>query len=243
MTITLLYHHVNDDFANNITISTANFRQQMQFLRDSNYRVISLDTALQISRTADNGNFILLTFDDGYEDFYINAFPILQEFGFSAAVFPIVETIGHWNEWNRRAPYIARHLSWPQIIELSRANIGFGCHTFSHHSLVRFNGQRQYREMAMAKDQLEARLGQAITSISYPYGDYDDATKQRAAELFEVGFTVDHGYWRWRIDPFAIRRLKIGPTTTLPQLSETLVSIANTADVLPPLSVVPDIKT
>jgi peptidoglycan/xylan/chitin deacetylase (PgdA/CDA1 family) len=243
MIITLLYHHVNDDFTNNITISTANFRQQMQFLRDSTCRVISLDTALTTSKPPDDGLFILLTFDDGYEDFYTNAFPILQEFGFAAVVFPIVEAIGHWNEWNRRAPYMARHLSWQQIIELSRANIYFGCHTLSHHSLVRFNGRRQYREMARAKHQLEDRLGQAIRSISYPYGDYNDATKQLAAELFEVGFTVDHGYWRWGIDPFAIRRLKVGPTTTPTHLSETLESITHTADVLPPLSMAPDVKT
>jgi len=272
MIITLLYHHINDDFVNNITISTANFRRQMQFLADNNYRVIPLDTALKISQTSSpklgdhplertfpshnlrnaeaersqtpgSGNFILLTFDDGYEDFYTNAFPVLQEFDFPALVFPVVETIGRWNEWNRRAPYIARHLSWQRIIELSRCNIRFGCHTFGHHSLVRFNASRQRREMATAKHQLEERLGAAIKAISYPYGDYNDDTKQIAAELFDVGFTVDNGYWRWHNDPFAIRRLKIAPATTPNQLSQTLISIVGAEDVLPSLSVVPDIKT
>jgi peptidoglycan/xylan/chitin deacetylase (PgdA/CDA1 family) len=166
----------------------------------------------------------LLTFDDGYQDFYTAAFPILQEFGYTAAVFPIIEAVGSWNEWNRRAPYIAYHLSWSQIDELLRAGVAFGCHTLAHHSLVRFEEPRLREELGTAQNLLAQRMGQPVEVLSYPYGDYNDLVKRVTAELFRAAFAVDRGEWNGRVDRFAIRRLKIGPTLSLEHLQTRLNS-------------------
>ncbi len=197
----------------------------MNLLRAGGYRVISLAKALQSFEAGPVASKdILLTFDDGYQDFYTVAFPILQEFGYSATVFPIVDAVGHWNEWNRRAPYIAYHLSWSQIEELVRAGIAFGCHTLSHHSLVRFEELRLHEELEVAQNLLAQRIGQPVEALSYPYGDYNGLVKRIAAELFRVAFAVDRGEWDGRMDRFAIRRLKIGPTLSLDHLQTRLDS-------------------
>jgi peptidoglycan/xylan/chitin deacetylase (PgdA/CDA1 family) len=167
---------------------------------------------------------ILITFDDGYQDFYTLAFPILQEFGYAATVFPIIEAVGHWNEWNRRAPYIAYHLSWSQIDELAKANVVFGCHTLSHHSLVRFEELRLREELGTAQNLLAQRIGQPVEVLSYPYGDYNDLVKRITAELFRAAFAVDRGEWDGRADRFAIRRLKIGPAMSLEHFQARLNS-------------------
>ncbi len=245
---TLLYHHINDSFENNITITAQAFRGQMALLQTLDYRVISVEQAIKClcGSISLPRKSVLITFDDGYEDFYTAAFPILQSFNYPATVFSIIEATGHWNEWNRRAPYVANHLSWPQIIELSRHNISFGCHTLSHHSLVRFDEARIRRELGLAQLILAEKLGRPITALSYPYGDFDRRTQAIAAELFELAFSVDCGTWDWRTGRFAIRRIKIGPATTLSHLQTVLQQFEN--DTLPASSpgtppLIPDIKT
>ena len=246
--MTLLYHHINDEFVNNITITAGSFRRQMDFLQTNGYRVISLDTALTSlqKRQPAPEKGVLLTFDDGYEDFYTVAFPILQEFGYPATVFPVIEAVGHWNEWNRRAPYIGYHLSWSQIEDLSRHGVTFGCHTLNHHALVRFGEQRQRHELEAAQAQLSQRIGRPVEALSYPYGAHNRLTRQIAAELFKVAFAVDDGQWDWQVDRYAIRRLKIGPATILPQLQLLLDSPAS-GPIVPNTGStsegIPDIKT
>lgn len=243
---TLLYHHVSDAFVNNITMTPYHFREQLQFLHENGYRGISLDVALDCLRRRHPPppRRLLITFDDGYEDVYTTAFPILQQFDFSAVVYPIVEAVGHWNEWNRRAPYVANHLTWDQIDELSRHGFGFGCHTLAHHSLLRFGAKRVRHELQTAQAILADRLGQPITTLSYPYGDHNAQTQAIAAEFFELAFAVDTGEWNWQANPFAIRRLKIEPQTSPEQLAAMLRTFEEAGPPVPAAQTdVPDIKT
>lgn len=245
---TLLYHHINTRFANNITLTPSEFRLQLEFLRRNDYRVISLATALEYLHRgqAVPARSVLLTFDDGYEDFYTTAFPILQEFGYTATVFPIVGVMGQWNEWNRRAPYIAYHLSWSQINELAQQGISFGCHTMAHHSLVRFEEKRVRYELETARDVLAQRIGQPVETLSYPYGDYNGLTRRVAAQLFQAAFAVEQGAWDWRADPLAIRRLKVDPGASPEQFGRLLNSPVDDdkiKEAAPPAADLPDIKT
>jgi len=242
---TLLYHHINESFVNNITITPRQFEEQLDYLRANSYNVVSLDTALAWLQTgqAVPQKSVLITFDDGYEDFYTAAFPLLQTFNYPATVFPVIEATGHWNEWNRRAPYIARHLSWPQIEELSRHNITFGCHTLSHHSLVRFDEPQIHHQLKAAQTTLSQKIGQPVTALSYPYGDHNPLTRRIAAEIFQIAFSVDSGGWDWNTHRFAIRRLKIGPDTTLAQIESMLNRAVHEDGINYPVSRLPDVKT
>ncbi len=81
---------------------------------------------------------VAFTFDDAYQDVYLNAFPLLQKFGFTACIFVITGYVGKYNEWdynwgrNRK-----KHLSWEQIKEMADAGFEFGSHTVNHPDLTK----------------------------------------------------------------------------------------------------------
>lgn len=242
---TLLYHHVNDDFVNNITVTRRCFQAHLAWLRQAGYRSLTLAEAIAHvhHQTAPPPKSVLITFDDGYEDTYTTAFPLLQQYNFTAAVYPIIEAIGHWNEWNRRAPYIAHHLTWAQIEELHRHGIDIGCHTLTHHSLVRFDPPRIRHELSVAQTTLAERLNSPITSLSYPYGDHNATIRAIAAELFNIALAVDDGNWNWQAAPFAIRRLTVRPGTSPQQLAALLQTPFSGQPLAQPAAEIPDIKT
>ena len=80
------------------------FRFQMWYLKQAGYQVVSLDEiadyAKDSSSAAKSEKKIALTFDDGFADFYHNAFPILKEYGYTATVYLVSDQIGNFNTWD-----------------------------------------------------------------------------------------------------------------------------------------------
>ncbi|MHC4570462.1 MAG: polysaccharide deacetylase family protein [Planctomycetota bacterium] len=98
----LMYHSI-DNTLSPISVSPHEFRMQMAFLKKINTKVISLSDLVQECFLRDDRNVraAVITFDDGYENNYTHAFPILKEFGFTATFFISTETIGGKPTWLR----------------------------------------------------------------------------------------------------------------------------------------------
>ncbi len=149
----LMYHSISDDPEPGVSpyyrvnASPAVFRQHMQFLADHDYHTISLDQLV----SAFPKKPVVLTFDDGFRDFYTEAFPVLQEHGFTATVFLPTAFIGGSrsvqgsrfdgsgfkvpSHFPFRNPHSA-FLTWNEVRELLRHGIHFGSHTVNHPKLV-----------------------------------------------------------------------------------------------------------
>ncbi|MDH5299128.1 MAG: polysaccharide deacetylase family protein, partial [Desulfobulbaceae bacterium] len=107
----------------NVTLSR--FRQQMAFLRDNNYRVLSLAevvTALKNGRSLPD-RAAVITVDDGYQSAYSKAWPVLEEFGYPFTVFLCAQAVEEGQSGS---------LSWGQIGEMRRAGVDFQDHGYSH---------------------------------------------------------------------------------------------------------------
>ena len=123
---------------------------------------------------------VYLTFDDGYADFYTDAFPLLVRYGAKATVFLITDWIG-----------AEGYLTGEQIREIQASGlVEFGSHTASHPHLSALPEEAMRDELAASKAALEAILGQPVTSLCYPYGDADDRVQKAAAALYEIAFTT-----------------------------------------------------
>ena len=108
---------------------------------------------------------VAITFDDGYRDFYRNAFPVLSQFGFSATVFLPTAYIGENTQQFKGRDC----LTWSEVRELQKYGISFGSHTVTHPQLSRLGRDAIQKEMVNSKSTIEERTGTAVDSFAYPY--------------------------------------------------------------------------
>jgi len=147
------------------------FAVQMQFLSDRGYRVITLDEAIDTLNPADEirgsetERVAVITFDDGFLDFYTEALPVLKRFDFKATVFLPTSFIKEINETSRGQNF----LSWPQVRELADTGISFGSHSVTHRYLAELSREQIEQELRVSKETIEQQTGKAVRTFSYPY--------------------------------------------------------------------------
>ncbi len=244
----LMYHSLSDDpepgVAPYYRVNTSPpvFRQQMQFLADHGYGTLTLDQLVTMLRSPATGHsalpaphsrLVVITFDDGFRNFYTEAFPVLQEHGFTATMFlPTAfvseAALGHRRgEGSRvKAPFRNAHLeflTWNEVRELHQAGIQIGSHTVSHPRLVELGWAEIKTELSDSKSEIEQRLGERITGFCYPYAFPQGNrlfARQFSALLGETGYTccttTEVGRVQPGDDPHRLKRL---PANSLDDLA------------------------
>ncbi len=181
----LMYHYVSanpnpgDKIRKILTVTPDAFAVQMAYLAQNDYTTITLDTLYSIfyGQITPPAKPIVLTFDDGYADFYLNAYPILRKYNFCAVSFIIVGAVGK-----------GYYLSWDQIRVLQSSGlIHFEAHTVTHPNLTKLNPKSLLSELQESKHILQEEIGQAVHFISYPYGRTNAAVINAARAAGFVG--------------------------------------------------------
>ncbi len=168
----LMYHSVSDNlFAKSrpyyqINTSPGIFAQQMQWLRNAGYHTLNLAQLRQCFETNQvPPKTVVITFDDGYRDFYSDAFPSLRRHGFTATVFL---TTGRTQDAPARFEG-ADYMTWGEVSELHAAGIEFGSHTVSHPDLRSMGPDEIEYEVGFSKETIEEHLGVPVQSFAYPF--------------------------------------------------------------------------
>jgi peptidoglycan/xylan/chitin deacetylase (PgdA/CDA1 family) len=215
----LMYHSISDEAgsAHSYYATTSRptmFAEQLKLLSDTGYQVISLSEAVRQlqSDTAPTARQAVITFDDGYEDFYTHAYPLLSRYQFHPTVFLPTGYIGrHGHEFKGR-----RCLTWSQVRELYRTGVAFGSHTVSHPQLRSLPSDQLSYEVSRSKETLEDELGCTVESFSYPYAfpEQDESFKaelqtQLRAAGYENGVCTILGIANQTDDPFFLKRLPV----------------------------------
>jgi peptidoglycan/xylan/chitin deacetylase (PgdA/CDA1 family) len=117
------------------------------------------------------GRPVMITFDDGYADFYETAWPILQRNGFSAHNFVVTDLVGRCAEWDARWGAPAPLMDWAQIIQLSAEGATFGSHLATHTAATYMRTEALLREAVNSRLKLEKALGTPIETVATPFGD------------------------------------------------------------------------
>jgi peptidoglycan/xylan/chitin deacetylase (PgdA/CDA1 family) len=213
----LTYHRVSDGFDWGITRQKiSQFEKGIRFLHEQGYKTVTLEDVF--SHTADRlgkhketfDQKVVITFDDGYEDVYLNAFPILQKYGFTAFVFVITGFVGKYNSWDFNfGKKRKRHLSWKQIKEMSKYGFGFGSHTVNHPDLTKIDpacGGVEY-ELKKSKEVLGEKLEKEVNFLSYPFGMYNRFVQEEACRLgYKRAYTLVSKTKADDFQPFAMDR-------------------------------------
>lgn len=178
----LFYHHIQpqaDAITNKQTsVSTDNdyFEQQMAYLNQKGYTSISaldLVNALK-NHTGVPPNSVVVSFDDGYVDQYINAFPIAKKYNIK---LNLLIASGLLNN--------SGFMNWDQVTEIKNAGGYIIDHTWSHSSLPADSLEKVKYEVETAKSQIEQYTGQKVDLFGYPYGSINNTS---IAVLQQDGF-------------------------------------------------------
>ena len=169
----LMYHSISDSAANgrhpyyDTRTSPRVFDQHMKLLHNNNYTVISPEAVVAQFNQKDfeNRKCAVITFDDGFRDFYTNAFPILSKYGFTATMYLPTAYIQEQTQSFKGIDC----LSWNEVRELHRAGMQFGSHTVTHPVLKQVSHSELETEVGRSKQTIEQELGAAVTSFAYPY--------------------------------------------------------------------------
>ena len=232
----LIYHSISSAATpkfRQFAISPGAFGEQMSYLHQQGFTPV---TVTQFIRVRSQGAFapgerpIILTFDDGYADFYTDALPILRQYNFTATLFVTTAFVEGASRWLRRERETSRRMvSWRQLSEIVKYGIECGAHTHTHPQLDTISAPAARNEMAHSKELLEDHLGQEVFSFAYPYG-YQTARLRQLAR--ETGYTsacaVRHAKSSLYDDAFCLARLMVHADTDLNTFT-ALLSDGNTS--------------
>lgn len=185
----LMYHSVcplNTSQPRRWQLTPEAFESQLHYLKNNGFHTVTLEDWRQAITTQIPlpGKAILLTFDDGYLDFYIHALPLLKRYGFSATVFIIAEKVGQ--KFERRDL-----MDWHHLKQLLLDGIEFGSHSAKHPSLLSLSHADIVREGLRARTVLEQKLGIPIQAFCYPFGDSNPIIRHLIGACgYELGLSL-----------------------------------------------------
>ncbi len=153
----LMYHTVSND-ERFFTVSPEMFKKQIKFLINKKFNITFLDNFKLGYKN------VAITFDDGYEDNYINVFPLLKKYNIKVTIFLVTDLVGEYG-----------YLNWEQINEMKNSGlVEFGCHTLSHSNLTKVSKEFLIKELVESKKIIEEKLGKKCFYFSYPKGVFND---------------------------------------------------------------------
>ena len=216
----LMYHRITDNKASTsphgIWVTADQFSAQLYSLRTRGFETITFrdyDRFLQGQGRLPRRP-IILTFDDGYEDNYTIALPLLRSFDCRAVIFAVTDKKRRTNFWDSGEPTAAL-LTSEQMRELNRSDIEIGSHTVTHPRLPQTAVEVIRRELSESKDSLQQILGSEVFSFAYPYGALQPAIKSLVEEAgYKFAVAADSGPLAFYQDFLEIRRTQVFPWTT-----------------------------
>lgn len=198
----LNYHQINNTDHNSLTLSATEFEAQMKYLSQAGYTAISPDQLANYLQygTALPAKPVVITFDDGYEDNYQVAYPILQKYQFTATIFIITDYVSHYG----------KYLTWNQIKEMSDNKISFEAHTLNHILLPKYSDEEVRKQLVKSKQALEWQLGKKVEYLAYPGGTYDQRIIGLTKEAgYRAAFTVNFGRDKANSTLYTLNRIPI----------------------------------
>ena len=168
----LEYHYIRvnanprDRLGFNLSVTPPDFTAQMDWLKASGYHPIDLNDlrAYFQRQTPLAARPVVLTFDDGYQDFFTTAFPTLVDHGFKAVTYVVPGFLDH-----------PRYMTTDEVRAVASAGMEVGAHTMHHVDLTKASGPELTLELQGSRSVLEQITGHAVLDFCYPSGMYNPA--------------------------------------------------------------------
>ena len=181
----LMYHSIMDNDDQSVSVNS--FKKQMGLMKKMGYQTINFNNL-----NKNNIKKFIITFDDAYENIFINAFPILKKLGFNAICFIIANKIGDYNDWDKYKKKFKKMklMNFDQINEWVKNGFNIGSHTMDHVDLTKLNKDDKISQIANSKKLLSSMFNTPINTFAFPFGSYDGETQDIVKKYYEYAVTT-----------------------------------------------------
>jgi peptidoglycan/xylan/chitin deacetylase (PgdA/CDA1 family) len=192
----MVSNHKKSAKFNGLRVKPIEFEKQIKYLIDNNWTFFTMSELVEKKEKLPEKS-VSITFDDGYEDNFTNAFPILKKYDVKATIYIVVDR--HDREWSSKRKEKNSSgelknepkLSDEQISKLTNSGlIEIGSHTITHDNLPTLNKQQKIDEIQNSKIEIEKRFNIKCNSFCYPFGLYDKEDIQIVKDSFYTNATI-----------------------------------------------------
>ena len=207
----LMYHSISEVPAGwpaDLCVAPGVFEEHLQYLKAQGYNVVTAPQAVILLKSRQNVmNTVIVTFDDGYENNYTEAFPLLKKYGFRGNFYIVGNDVG--KEKNQDG--MKKYMSFAQIKEMHDQGMEIGSHSMSHDPLTSIKPELLPWEIYQPLNLFYQKMNFWISGIAFPNGAFNDAIIAEIRKYFkyEYGFSGQAGCNTLKIveeTPFALRR-------------------------------------
>ena len=208
----LTYHSVSDDPPEPIrrwSVTPARLRAHLTALRHTGFTGLTVTGLLACYRGERElpERPVVLTFDDGYEDFLLEALPVLDDAGFPSTLYA---SSGLLRDERSAADRPGRMLDWRQLGEVAGAGVEIGAHSHTHRELDVLSGREAAWEVAHSGQRLRDELGLPIRTFAYPYGYSNRDVRSAVREAgYDAACGVKNAYSHAGDDRWALSRILV----------------------------------
>jgi peptidoglycan/xylan/chitin deacetylase (PgdA/CDA1 family) len=205
----LMYHYVrtppsiNTDYMGyRLSVSPEDFTAQMDWLAVNRYHPVDFNDvrAYFAGTTALPSKPVVITFDDGYQDLYTNAYPILAAHRFKAVAYIVSSFVGQ-----------SRYVTKDQVLEMDRSGIQIASHTVDHPNLARSSFGSTMYQLVESKRWLEQLVGHPVVDFAYPSGRTSaEVVSALGVAGYDTAVTEMASVSHSRADRFMWTRVRVG---------------------------------
>jgi len=202
----LLYHSIGSN-GSFYTVNPEQFKMQMDYLR-KNYRIVSLEEIMNFVEAKNKlpMKSVALTFDDGYYDNYINAYPYLRKYGLPATIFI---TVGYVGKQMCLDGVLLRMLNWNEIKLMSSNKVDIGSHTITHPELHKISSEDVIKEIVGSKREIEEVIGKNVDYFAYPSSRFNKKIINLVKSSGFRGAFGESGLIKPGDNPFCVKRISV----------------------------------
>lgn len=208
----LTYHSVANDIFKS-SIGCKKFEMQISLLKSLGFNSILPSNIYKF--TSKN---IIISFDDGYEDVYSNALPVLKKHNFNAICFIPTKYIGKYNDWDVNNKYYIKKkiMNMSQIKKWIASGNEVGIHGHSHYNFSNLNNKQMKDEIVRSINFFKKKLNIKIKYFSYPFGAYNKKTYLLTKKYFNICFTTKRSrYSLGKFDNMLIPRVPVNKNDSI----------------------------